>query len=73
MQILIFIGLKIVEILGIVFIPYYIGKFINYSLDDDAVPAWMMGIAAIFGVAIVVLLGYVIVTVNWEFAGKLVN
>jgi len=74
MKIIIFIGLKIVEILMLIFIPYFIGKFANSFLGDhDRPPNWVMGIMVLLCAAILGMLGWIIVTTNWEWAGKLID
>ena len=61
-KIIVFILLKILEITGIVFIPYYFGKLLNIWSDmvydeDGLFMYWLLGIAGIvtiIGVPIII-------------------
>lgn len=77
MQILIFVGLKVVEISALVFIPYGIGLLIKkYSSILDKEPifmVWLLGLVASVMAAGVVILGVALFLANWKWAGKLIN
>jgi len=73
-KILIFVGLKVVEISALVFIPYGIGLLVKKTtsfFDDE--PTWCIGFVAGLMAAGVVLIGVVLFLANWEWAGKLIN
>ena len=79
-QISVFIGLKIVEIAGIVFIPYYLGKlglWISPSLTvrDGYLAIWGNGMLMLllFILVLFLLVGilYGPIRANWRWAGKL--
>ena len=80
-----FIGLKIIEIGGVVFIPYYIGKVLYHFFEDWLIRAtvvvlpvhvceiWVVGF--LFITLCIVALAIVaavceIIRLNWEWAGK---
>ena len=73
--ILFFIGLKIVEIGAIVFIPYWVGvpvnKFINKvaGLDEDTPKflEWFMGMVTIIALVMLGLFLEWLFKVNWSF------
>lgn len=83
MKILLFVLLKIVEISGVVFGPYYLGKFVHlwtgfFCYHDwdvpKCVPFWAIGagsmtLAFLALVALVVI--YVLIRSNWQLADKL--
>jgi len=77
MQILIFVGFKVVEILAFVFIPYGIGLLVQKtnSIFDDEPPVmlWFLGLVASVLTVVVVYLIVVLSMENWEWAGKLLN
>ena len=73
MKIIIFIGLKIVEILAIVFIPYYVGKFAKLFINEDDTPNWLVGIFVLVCGALLVFVVALFVAENWEWAGKLIE
>jgi len=76
MKILIFIGLKTVEIAAIVFVPYYMGKLLMPFIDKEEqikITYWMIGLGAIILACLLVFWGYLLVTANWEWAGKLIE
>lgn len=75
--ILIFIGLKLLEILGIcgiIVIAYYIGQYYLYlGLADDGAPFMpaFLGLVSMF-VSFVIGMGiYAGIIANWEWASKL--
>jgi len=79
-QISVFIGLKIVEIAGIVFIPYYLGKLgfwtsPSYTVSKGYLAIWGNGmlILLLFILALFLLFGifYGFILANWRWAGKL--
>ncbi len=83
MKILWFIGLKIVEIGGVVFAPYYLGKLIHSWTDwfclhgaatPSCTPMWILGFVGILlAICAIGLLAITCVFAkqNWEWAGKL--
>lgn len=76
-KIIIFIGLKVVEIAGIVFVPYFIGLS-GFFGNDSVVGTWFNGIGIMaFGCLIILAcFGFYaiardVVKMNWEWAKKL--
>ena len=72
MKVLLFIGLKIVEILSLIFIPLYLGKlakkFIPYFEDDDF-PTWAVG----FGVILIIGFIFLCCAANWELVNYILK
>lgn len=81
MKILIFIGLKIVESLAVIFIPYFIGLFVkNREWFKDVIDdtpgvcfLWFTGFSFLLFTGIMALSFGVVIMENWELAGKLIN
>lgn len=77
-RILAFIGLKVLEISAIIFIPYFIGFGISrlewlYPYIDPTLPLWIIGLfcIAIMMVAIMVCAGcFLAIQANWNFIKK---
>ena len=79
---LLFLGLKIVEISAIVFIPYLICKHFIAPFDDNIadmnmVEMWFFGwgVSAIFitGMGLVCLFVYIAIRANWDLAEKILK
>ena len=76
-RILVFLGLKVVEIGAVVFIPYWVGRFICGicpKFKTIGAPYWLEGIFALafFGAGVIaVVIAISIVLNNWEWAGKI--
>jgi len=71
-RIIIFTGLKIVEIAGIVFIPYYTGRLAVYlGLPQDGTPLWIVGLVMLIVSATVAAIACLLVQANWKYAKKL--
>lgn len=86
-KILIFLGLKVVEILGIIFIPYYLGRLFNKvcgNFLDNNIPKFLLYILLYLigcGVILLIELIYFIITMaipyiiqtNWEWTEMLIK
>lgn len=72
-RIIIFVGLKIVEISALVFIPYWLGHLGGTWLipPRTVVEYWQRGAAFIVLTAIPTIALALIVSFNWGVAGKL--
>ena len=81
-RVIVFIGLKIIEITAVVFTPYCLGMMLSkwgwwceFMLFDDT-GYWMIGFVSIleFGASVVVcaLFGLVLYE-NWKWAGRIIN
>lgn len=72
---IIFVGLKIVEAVVLIFPPYWLGSFLNGKRDAPYIIDWMSGLLAIvLSVAAVLglmLLCYGIIKVNLKLSKKL--
>ncbi len=80
MRLIWFIILKIAEIGGVVFGPYYLGKWVHSWTDffcspqvahPECPPFWIIGFICLLGPAVAIGLVVVFSIVNWELAGKL--
>jgi len=79
MKLLIFIGLKMLEIGGVVFLPYFLGKWttplwVRVGVDVGGIPLWFLGFMDI--VLLALALGVIgllcdILGKNWRYAGKI--
>ncbi len=80
---LVFIGLKIAEIVAVVFIPYYLGLFARTKWPvfwADGPPCWIAGIIIMIGLLMLFAMGYVcfqgskeLIKANWKWAGKILK
>jgi len=79
-KVIIFIGLKIAEIVGIVFVPYWVGWFIiSHRINEfsviDVFLSWVLGICLILlfggGCVIIYEIVPVIIKKNWQWAKEL--
>lgn len=75
MKLFIFVLLKIVEILVIIFVPYWIGEATEKLWGCDPVRTgvnlWAQGLATIFLIIFVGFICFLIGWGNWFLAGKL--
>ena len=71
MKVLIFIALKIVEVLGIVFAPFYLGKWV--FPDDIWVLKWSCGVFSMAVLGFIAILGWFFIKLNWEWAEEIKN
>ena len=75
MRILLFIGLKVVEILAGVFVPYLVGRITPlippYSKDITGFEYWFMGLITIAFAVLIIIVVIAFVKVNWHWAKKL--
>lgn len=81
MRVLWFICLKVVEISGVVFIPYYVGKGVHHWLcgvDTKCPPLWVEGILSLMALLVisVAIIGVVagcwgLLKLNWGWAQDL--
>lgn len=72
MRVLIFLGLKVLEILAIIFVPYGIGRLVRLipwvkECFDDT-PYWLIGILIIFLLGAVGVILFALILKNWELA-----
>jgi len=77
-RILTFIWLKVVEIAGFIFIPYYVGllmipnRIFNFPMRDYGVAdIWVAGLVTILAPSAVLMGVAGIVAINWGWAGKI--
>ncbi len=74
-RILLFIGLKIAEIAGVVFMPYFIGLRVVTKWPGvwTDCPAWIVGFLTLFilFVACIGICGFI--EANWNWAGKILK
>ena len=78
-RILVFIGLKVAEIGAIIFVPYWLGKYVCNSFEyPQASSYWVEGVFMIFVVlAAILIVGVSVAGIvsliygNWEWAGKI--
>ena len=68
-RIMIFIGLKIGEILAIVFVPWGIGLWDPLGFGGDV--AWVMGASTIIMISLCLFLLYLFILLNWWLSKKL--
>lgn len=76
MRILLFIGLKIVEIALFIFVPYGVGRLIDYFWfvgDDGAGTTWLLGLLGIILTLTIALLLFAVLVANWEWAGYILS
>lgn len=73
-----FIILKILEIGGIVFVPYWIGKFAlsfeflsNSFPYVDVVNMWFIGFAIVFCPLAIIAILVILIVMNWDAAKNL--
>ena len=81
-QLAVFIGLNVLEILAVVLIPYWVARrmvrlewFCDLTGADGSEPRgmlWVMGIVLVAIIGIVFVLTFIVVLMNWEWAGKLI-
>ena len=80
-KVLVFVGLKVAEVLGIVFIPYYLGRLGHIINCDDfrrdlkrsKILRWVVG-SVIAAIIYVCIFGVIqLVVLNWEWAGMLIK
>jgi hypothetical protein len=75
-QLIIFIALKAIEIIGIVFVPWWVGHMpilvkILPLITNGKFDFWLRGLAACLAtVSILIFIG-AIVYLNWQWAGQL--
>ena len=79
-RIFMFLGLKIVEISGLVFLPYYIGKWnplnlawnhCNNTMPETIFQFWGTGFVYIICSIIIFLVGWFLIWLNWGITWKL--
>ena len=78
-QLMLFIGLKLAEITGIIFIPLYLGKLLKLTAKKfwsakcckewEGVPDWIAGLMVV-GVALIVTL---LLIASWELSGEILK
>jgi hypothetical protein len=86
MRILVFLLLKVLEIVGIIFLPYFVGKFYHKigirltttsSYYDNKRDYWYNGLIVTFGaiaiIGLVGILGCLFISSNWCLAGKILG
>ena len=72
--IIVFIGLKVVEIAGIVFIPYWFGlwNFLGFELVfGNCLEIWMVGMLNLLLPLLIILIIVLILYANWKWAKDL--
>ena len=69
-RILVFIGLKIVEIAGIIFAPYFIGLgiFQHACSCVNKFTCWSYGLFMCILIALLIVLFGFLIKMNWEWA-----
>lgn len=81
-RVLLFIGLKVAEIVGVVFGPYYIGLFVTTKWPEfwTNAPVWFAGALLVLVGAGLFVIGVfscgvisVLIEANWEWAGKILE
>lgn len=84
MKILLFIVLKIVEIGGLIFIPYFLGKLATKYMEDvfgdlekSRILCWIIGWPSILIIILVCVIGNSIVPewfkMNWNIVNQIIN
>ena len=82
MQVIVFILLKIAEIGGLIFLPYFLGKFMKRKWPDifpDNAPTetmvfiWLAGFVVLLLTGVFIILTDVFIAANWELARNLIN
>ena len=78
MRIIIFILLKLAEIVAIVFVPYWVGSFFDKYIpkvgqEIGNPPKWALGFIMLTAVAVVILIIGGIAYANWEWAGRIIQ
>lgn len=81
MKILLFIALKIIEVGGLIFIPYWIGKFMEKYvlpavLKDNKFTTYLHGLASLIIVPFVILIVSLIVEfckMNWNIVNQIIR
>jgi hypothetical protein len=69
-KVLLFIGLKVVEVSGFIFIPYYIGSILAEK-SDSIIDIWAVGFFTIgAGIAVLIMLG-LLVCGNWALVKRI--
>ena len=76
MKVLVFVGLKIAEIVGIGFLPYWVGKLVCLHPEfkkvlraEPPVPYWCIGLIALAIPAVIIC----ILMINWDWAGEIIK
>lgn len=83
MRILLFIGLKLAEILAIVFMPYWLGRLICKIpyIGEAGIPYWIAGFLGIIMLFAVLMITFCTITevlpiicrANWNWAGRILR
>ena len=81
-RICVFIGLKIAEISGIIFIPYLIGRlvskwgwYVNF-MNCEGEPYWAIGLITIIMIAFLIVLSIlvgIVIHANWKWAKSIIT
>ena len=74
---IVFIVLKAVEIIGIIFAPHFLGKIICKKFPniryDNIPPYWVVGLMAVLVIFTVLLIGTLFVILNIELTNYLMR
>ena len=83
-RILVFIGLKVAEIGGVVFVPYWVGKLVIYIYNKVSPDNWIgmrsclevygtgfFSILIFIGICSMIAVFCLIIGQNWEWASKI--
>ena len=76
MKVLIFVGLKVVEIAALVFVPYWIGNLGRVKKywrgeNNSWGSVWFTGLLTLVIGGAMIFIGFMLVMANWKWAGKL--
>ena len=76
-----FIMLKVAEILGIIVIPHFLGRWVHTWCGNffcyhemstpECMPMWFIGFASLFLVVMCSVLLWIFLALNWKLAGKI--
>ena len=75
MKILLFIGLKIAEILVVVFVPYLLGRLVclipllREEKEEMEIPYWVVGLMILTVLAFLFIIGLV----NWRLVNSIMH
>ena len=80
--IMVFLGLKVVELLAIVFVPYFLGMLVSkwtwfcLLMEFDKMPYWLIGFLSI-GIIVIfscfVVVAKIFLESNWDLAKSIIN
>jgi len=74
-RVLLFIGLKLVEIVGFIFIPYFVGKYLVHLAGEKEtkIATWGFGIAGILVVLVLLMLLFILVAINCHWVNYIIK